>query len=125
MPPHRVLLVEDNPDNQFIYRAGLEHAGFEVLVAADGFQGLELARTASPSVILMDISIPGIDGLEVTRRLKADAATRDIPVIALTAHALVADRVRAEEAGCDSYLSKPIEPMRVIEAVRRFLPAAS
>jgi two-component system cell cycle response regulator DivK len=123
MPSYRVLLVEDNLDNQFIYRAGLQHAGFEVLIATDGWRGLELAQTADPSVILMDLSIPGIDGLEVTRRLKADAATAGIPIIALTAHALAADKIRAQEAGCDSYLAKPAEPRRVIEAVRRFLPA--
>ena len=121
MPPVRVLVVEDNPDNQFIYRAGLQHAGFEVFIAGDGWKGLELAHTAAPALILMDISIPGIDGLELTRRLKADESTAGIPIIALTAHALVADRVRAEEAGCDGYLAKPVEPQRVVEEVRRML----
>ena len=116
-----VLLVEDNADNQEIYRLILEHFGFEVIQAWDGEEGVGIARERMPDVILMDVSIPKIDGLEATRMLKADAATAGIPIIALTAHALRSDQDRAFEAGCDGYLSKPVEPKRVVEEVRRVL----
>ena len=92
--PARVLVVEDNPDNQFIYRAGLQHAGFEVLIAGDGWKGLELARSELPAIILMDISIPGIDGLELTRRLK-----RQGRVSALRAKVTTAARKWEREGG--------------------------
>jgi CheY-like chemotaxis protein len=121
--PKRILLVEDNVDNQFIYSAMLRHAGYEVIVAVDGTQGLEMGRTQSPDLVLMDISIPGMDGLEVTRRLKADEATRATPILALTAHALPSDRVRALEAGCDGYLAKPIDPPHVLAEVQRVIGA--
>ena len=121
----RVLLVEDNEDNRFIYAAMLRHAGYEVLIAVDGHEGLRMGRTESPDLVLMDISIPGIDGLEVTRQLKADEATRRVPIIALTAHALAADRVRALDAGCDGYLAKPLAPPAVLAEVQRIIgPAA-
>lgn len=116
-----VLLVEDNSDNQAIYRVILEHSGFEVLQAWDGEEGVSLARQQSPDVILMDVSIPKLDGLQATRILKADAATARIPIIALTAHAQKEDQDWAFAAGCDGYLSKPVEPKRVAEEVRRVL----
>lgn len=116
-----VLLVEDNVDNRAIYRTILEHGGLEVIEAQDGAAGLRLARERRPDVILMDISIPVLDGWEATRQLKADPETRDIPVVALTAHALAGDRQKAEEIGFDQYLAKPIEPRRVMEAVRALL----
>ncbi|HEY8469379.1 MAG TPA: response regulator [Longimicrobiales bacterium] len=119
-----VLLVEDNEDNLVVYRTILDHVGYNVLEARDGEEGVSRAREEHPDLILMDISIPKIDGWEATRRLKADEATRDIPVIALTAHALEEDRERAMEAGCDGYLAKPIEPRRVVEEVRRFVGPA-
>ncbi|HEX7090677.1 MAG TPA: response regulator [Longimicrobiales bacterium] len=119
-----VLLVEDNEDNLVVYRTILDHVGYNVLEARDGEEGVSRAREEHPDLILMDISIPKIDGWEATRRLKADEATRDIPVIALTAHALEEDRERALEAGCDGYLAKPIEPRRVVEEVRRFVGPA-
>ena len=121
----RVLLVEDNADNRFIYSAMLRHAGYEVILASDGHEGLELGRTRSPHLVLMDISLPGLDGLEVTRLLKADEATRRTPIIALTAHALPADRGRALDAGCDAYLSKPIAPPAVLAEVRRLIGPAT
>lgn len=114
-----ILLVEDNEDNRTIYRTLLEHHGYRVLEAADGEEGLRRAREDHPDLILMDISIPRIDGWEATRILKADEATRAIPVIALTAHALDADRERAREAGCDGYLAKPVEPRRVVAEIRQ------
>ena len=116
-----ILLVEDNYDNRSIYRLILEHAGFQVLEAHDGQTAIDLARAENPALILMDISIPVVDGWEATRILKADAATRTIPIVALTAHALVSDRETAARVGCDGYLAKPVEPRRVLEEVRRHL----
>lgn len=119
-----VLLVEDNEDNLVVYRTILDHVGYNVLEARDGEEGVSRARQEHPDLILMDISIPKIDGWEATRRLKADQATRDIPIIALTAHALEEDRERAIAAGCDGYLAKPVEPRRVVEEVQRFVGPA-
>lgn len=116
-----ILLVEDNEDNRTIYRTILEHVGYVVVEAADGEEGIRRARDSSPDLILMDVSIPKINGWDATRTLKADPNTRHIPIIALTAHALEQDRERAREAGCDGYLAKPIPPREVIEEVRRFL----
>ena len=121
MSPKRVLLVEDNADNRFIYSAMLRHAGYDVILASNGHEGLEFGRTRAPHLVLMDLSLPGLDGLEVTRLLKADEATRAMPIVALTAHALPADRVRALEAGCDAYLAKPIAPPAVLAEVRRLI----
>lgn len=119
--PKTVLLVEDNVDNRTIYRTILEYAGYTLIEAEDGEAALRKARDGSPDLILMDISIPLVDGWEVTRTLKTDPSTSRIPVIALTAHALAEDRRRAEEVGCDGYLAKPVEPRRVMEEVERFL----
>lgn len=116
-----VLLVEDNEDNRIIYSTILKFGGFRVVEAHDGRAALERARSANPDVILMDVSIPFVDGLEVTRRLKADPATRHIPIIALTAHALASDRDRVLDAGCDGYISKPAEPRVVLARVRHEL----
>lgn len=124
----RILLVEDNLDNQDVYRLILEHSGFEVILTDRGDDAVEIARTQLPDLILMDISIPGMDGWEATRILKADDGTRHIPVVALTAHAFEKDRERAEEIGCDGYMAKPIEPRRalavVVEVLERQRPAA-
>jgi CheY-like chemotaxis protein len=116
-----ILLVEDHEDNRIVYSTILEHFGYTVLLAGDGAEGVRLARETRPDLILMDVSIPVMDGWEATRTLKADPATSSIPVIALTAHALAADRERAVEVGCDGYLAKPVEPSRVVEEVRRML----
>lgn len=118
---HRILLVEDNQDNRAIYHAILEHFGHEVIVAHNGEDGVRMAREGSPDLILMDISIPVIDGWEATRILKADERTRQIPIVALTAHALQEDRVKAKAVGCDGYLAKPVAPRRVAEEVERLL----
>lgn len=120
-----VLLVEDNRDNRVIYGMMLEHAGYEIIEAVDGEEGIERAREHHPALILMDISIPKIDGYTATRILKADASTANIPIIALTAHALAGEEQRAREAGCDGYLAKPVEPKRVLEEVRRFIGRAA
>lgn len=119
-----VLLVEDNEDNLVVYRTILEHVGFRVLEARDGEEGVSRAREHHPNLILMDISIPKIDGWEATQRLKSDESTRDIPIIALTAHALEEDRQKALQAGCDGYLAKPVEPRRVVQEVERFVGPA-
>lgn len=120
----RVLIVEDNEDNLVVYRTILEHVGYHVSEARDGSEGFERAQSEHPDVVLMDISIPKVDGWEVTRQLKADDATRDIAVVALTAHALDEDREHAEEVGCDGYLPKPVEPRRVVEEVQRLIGPA-
>ncbi|HEX7977139.1 MAG TPA: response regulator [Gemmatimonadaceae bacterium] len=117
----RVLLVEDNEDNRTIYSTVLRHLGYQVIEAVDGVQAVALARSEQPDLILMDISIPGIDGWEATRILREDSSTRDIPIIALTAHALSDDRERATKVGFSSYLAKPIEPNAVVAEVRRWI----
>lgn len=119
--PRTVLLVEDNEDNLMIYSTILRHSGFEVIEARDGQAGVDTAKAKRPGLILMDVSIPLIDGWEATRRLKADPATADIPIIALTAHALASDQQKAVEAGCDGYIAKPAEPRLVLATVKRFL----
>ena len=123
MSEHKILLVEDNEDNRLVYRTILDHFGFTVLEAADGEEGIRRARADQPDLILMDVSIPKIDGWEATRQLKADPSTASIPIIALTAHALATDRAKAQEAGCDGYLAKPVEPRKVVEEVRKHLAA--
>ena len=122
-----VLLVEDNDDNLRIYSTILTYSGYQVIEATDGEAGLAAARTKRPDLILMDVSIPKIDGWEVTRILKADPLTASIPIIALTAHALATDRERANEIGFDGYIPKPAEPRLVLGEVERRLgkPAAS
>ena len=120
-----VLLVEDNEDNLIIYSTILRHAGLEVVEARDGEAGIAMAIAHHPAVILMDVSIPLIDGWEATRRLKANPETADIPIIALTAHALATDREKAIEAGCDGYIPKPAEPRAVLTAVQRYIDAVT
>ena len=119
-----VLLVEDNEDNLVVYRTILEHVGYAVIEARDGEEGVSRARSERPDIILMDISIPKIDGWEATGQLKADDATAAIPIIALTAHALEEDRVKAMRAGCDGYLAKPVEPRRVVQEVEKYIGPA-
>jgi two-component system, cell cycle response regulator DivK len=117
----KILLVEDNDMISDIVSRRLEWKGYEVIRAADGQEGLQLARVEKPALILMDMSLPTLDGWEVTRRLKAEAETRDIPVIALTAHAMVSDRERAYAAGCDDYDTKPIEFQRLVGKIDTLL----
>jgi len=122
---HTVLLVEDNEDNRIIYATALRYAGYDVLEAITGTEGVALARQQLPDLILMDISIPEIDGWEATAILKADSATRGIPILAVTAHALPGDRQRSIDAGCDGYLAKPITPAMLIAEVDRRLGRTS
>lgn len=116
-----ILLVEDNQDNQEIYRCILAYYGYQVLQAFDGGSGVEIARTHGPDLILMDLTMPVMDGLEATRMLKADPATAAIPIVALTAHTQHEDFAAAAEAGCDAFLSKPVAPHTVAAEVRRIL----
>jgi len=116
-----VFLVEDNEDNRIVYSTILQHFGYRVMEALNGEEGIAKARTEQPDLILMDISIPVIDGWEATQVLKRDPKTRRIPIIALTAHALASDREKAMEVGCDSYLAKPCEPKTVVSEVERFI----
>ena len=109
-----ILIVEDNEMNSDMLSRRLKTRGYEVLVAVDGEMGIELARTKAPDLILMDMSLPLVDGWEATRRLKADNVLKRIPVIALTAHAMGTDREKAMEAGCDDYDTKPIELTRLL-----------
>jgi len=120
-----LLLVEDNEDNRIIYTTVLRHLGYEVFEAQDGVEAVELARTVQPDLILMDISIPRLDGWEATRILRGDPRTSAIPIIALTAHALADDRERASEVGFSAYLAKPIEPRVVVAEIRRWIGEGS
>jgi len=119
----KVLLVEDNEMNRDMLSRRLVRRGFEVLVAVDGQQGIEVAGRESPDIILMDMSLPVLDGWEASRQLKANQGTQAIPLIALTAHAMAGDRERAIEAGCDDYDTKPIEFQRLAEKIDRLLTA--
>jgi CheY-like chemotaxis protein len=121
VPVARILLVEDNEMNRDMLLRRLVRQGHEVLVAPDGAQGVALAEHERPDIVLMDMSLPVLDGWEATRRLKSNAATRAIPIIALTAHALAEDRERALAAGCDDYDTKPIELPRLIAKITRLL----
>ena len=116
-----VLLVEDNEDNRIVYSTILKHFGYEVTEALNGEEGIAKARSEKPDLILMDISIPIIDGWEATQVLKHDPSTKGSPIIALTAHAFASDREKAMEVGCDGYLAKPCEPRAVVAEVQRFL----
>jgi two-component system, cell cycle response regulator DivK len=117
----KILLVEDNEMNRDMLSKRLQRKGYTVVTAQDGEQGHLLAQSESPDIILMDISLPVMDGWEVTRLLKANAATRDIPIIALTAHALVTDRTKAFEVGCDDYDTKPVDFGRLREKIENLL----
>ncbi|HVG44291.1 MAG TPA: response regulator [Longimicrobium sp.] len=119
-----ILLVEDNADNQEIYRIILAHHGHAVMQAWDGEAGVRMAREHQPDLILMDLTMPVVDGLEATRRLKADPTTAEIPIIALTAHAMEEDKEAAEAAGCVAFLRKPAAPRVVAEEVGRVLAQA-
>ena len=115
---HTVLLVDDDVHNQRIFDTVLRHSGFMVRMAATGDEALREARAHLPDLILMDLSIPVIDGWECARQLKADPATRHIIILALTAHAMRGDQERAIAAGCDGYLAKPISPKKLVEEVK-------
>ena len=116
----RILLVEDNELNREMLTRRLTHRGHEVMLAADGRQGVDMARAGKPDLVLMDLSLPVIDGWQAARILKDDATTRGIPVVALTAHAMLGDRAKALEAGCDAYATKPVDLPSLMRMIDRF-----
>jgi two-component system, cell cycle response regulator DivK len=120
----KILLVEDNEMNRDMLSRRLLRNGFEVSVAVDGQEGVDLVRSELPDLVLMDLSLPIMDGWEATRQLKADEQTRAIPIIALTAHAMAGDREKALEAGCDEYDTKPIELPRLLEKITALIEAS-
>ena len=120
-----ILCVEDNETNVFLISRVLRRAGFSVLVARDGEEGVEMAKSNRPGLILMDLSLPGIDGFEATRRLKADADTRRIPVIALSAHEADDKAEEISACGCESYLTKPLDIPRLLAEIERLLGVAA
>ena len=117
----KILLVEDNEENRDMLSRRLTRRGYEVVIALDGGQGVAMAQSEIPDLILMDMDLPVLDGWEATRQLKSAPETKAIPIIALTAHAMMGDREKAIDAGCDDYDTKPIEFSRLIEKIEAFL----
>lgn len=120
-PMAKILLVEDNEMNRDMLSRRLQKKGYEVVTAVDGVEGVALAVSEAPALILMDMSLPVVDGWEATRQLKGSLATRSIPIIALTAHAMAGDREKALEAGCDDFDTKPVELARLLEKIEALL----
>ncbi len=118
----RILLIEDHEDNRRIVRDLLTPAGYEVIEAVTGEDGVAMAGTHRPDLILMDIQLPGLDGYEATRRIKGDPLLRAIPIIAVTSYALSGDDVKAREAGCDAYVTKPFSPRALLAKIREYVP---
>jgi CheY-like chemotaxis protein len=121
---NKILLVEDNEMNRDMLTRRLERKGFEVVIAVDGKAGVDMASSASPDIILMDLSLPVMDGWEATRQIKSDPATQGIPLIALTAHAMAGDEQKAREAGCDDYDTKPVDLKRLLGKIENLLGSA-
>jgi two-component system cell cycle response regulator DivK len=118
----RVLVVEDQEDNRRIVRDLLSSAGYQIVEAVSGEEGVSLAEREQPDLILMDIQLPGLDGYEATRRIRANPALEKIPIIAVTSYALSGDDVKARAAGCDDYVTKPFSPRALLAKVREYLP---
>ena len=118
----RVLMIEDHENNRRILRDLLTSKGYDVIEAVDGLDGVSAARTFRPDLIIMDIQLPGIDGYEATRRIKANSETKKIPIIVVTSYALSGDDVKAFEAGCDAYVAKPFSPRDILSKIREYLP---
>ncbi len=121
----KILLVEDNEMNRDMLSRRLQRRGYEVVMAVDGSQGIEMAQATAPDLILMDMSLPVVDGWEATRQIKADPATRHIPIIALTAHAMAGDREQALAAGCDDYDTKPTDLPRLLAKIEAVISGGS
>jgi len=121
----RILLVEDQEDNRVIMRDVLSTAGYQLIEALNGMEGVRLAQSERPDLILMDIQLPLIDGYEATRRIKAIPGLKSVPVIAVTSYALSGDEAKARAAGCDGYVAKPFSPRKLLARVREYLPDAS
>ncbi len=117
----KILIVEDNEMNIDMLSRRLERRGYEIVIVMDGAEGTAKAKADMPDLVLMDMNLPVLDGWEATRQLKADAATQHIPIIALTAHAMVGDRERALEAGCDEYATKPVDVAELLEKINSVL----
>jgi two-component system cell cycle response regulator DivK len=120
-----VLYIEDNPHNRRLVRRTLERRGYDIIEAVDGESGLAMVRELKPPLVLLDIGLPKMDGMEVVGHIKADAELRDIPVIAITASAMRGDRERFLAAGCDDYISKPIQVLELIDKVNQYYPSAT
>jgi len=118
----KILYVEDNEDNIFMLTNRLERKGYEIIVAKDGAQGLEMTRRENPTLVLMDLGLPVLDGWEAIRQLKTASETSAIPIIALSAHAMAEDRERAFDAGCDDFDTKPVDLPRLLQKIRKLLP---
>ncbi len=118
----KILYVEDNDDNVFMLKPRLQRRGFEVIIATDGQEGIELTRTQRPDLIIMDLSLPVLDGWSASEQLKSSPETRHIPIIALSAHAMAGDREKALAAGCDDYDTKPVEFKRLVDKINALLP---
>lgn len=118
----KVLVIEDNEQNIYLLTFILEKNGYAVVQARDGDEGIDMAGRAKPVLILLDIQLPVMDGYEVARRLKEGAETRDIPIVAVTSHAMVGDRERVMEAGCTGYIEKPINPETFMSEIEQFIP---
>ncbi len=121
----KILLVEDNEMNRDMLSRRLARRGFEVVVAVDGEAGVRMAQSETPALILMDMSLPGLDGWDATRQIKADPATRSVPVIALTAHAMAGDREKSLAAGCDDFDTKPVDFERLLGKIQTLLGGAA
>jgi two-component system, cell cycle response regulator DivK len=117
----RILVIEDTEDNRRILRDLLTASGFEIFEATDGATGVAMAAELLPDLILMDIQLPVIDGYEATRRIKADPATKHIPIVAVTSYALAGDEAKTQAAGCDGYVAKPYDPRQLLAKVREYL----
>ena len=117
----RVLIVEDQEDNRAILRDLLSNAGYELIEATNGEEGVALAQSERPDLILMDIQLPVLDGYEATRRIKGNASLKSIPIIAVTSYALSGDEAKAQEAGCDAYVAKPFSPRQLLAKIREYL----
>jgi CheY-like chemotaxis protein len=118
----KILYVEDNDDNVYMLKNRLSRAGFTVVIATDGANGIAMATSEQPDLVLMDLTLPDMDGWEATRRIKADPATKHIPVVALTAHAMTGDKEKAMAAGCDDFDTKPVDLPRLIGKIRAQKP---
>jgi two-component system, cell cycle response regulator DivK len=118
----RILVIEDTEDNRQIVRDLLESAGYELIEALDGLEGVAAAEREHPDLILMDIQLPGIDGYEATRRIRAVPALATVPIIAVTSYALSGDEAKTRAAGCDGYVAKPFSPRQLLAKIREFLP---
>ena len=121
----KILYVEDNDDNVYMLRNRLTRAGFTVVIATNGLQGVAMAASEHPNLIIMDLTLPDMDGWEATRRIKADPAIKHIPIVALTANAMAGDREKAIAAGCDDFDTKPVELPRLLGKIRALAPAGS